>query len=94
MRSRRLIFWLVVCLFLASVLPLAAQTGFGTVTGTVKDATGAVIPSANATLTNTATGIVSKAQTNSVGSYYFGSVRPGSYTLAVEATGFKSGPAP
>ena len=89
MKSRIWIARLVACLLVASAFPLAAQTGFGTVTGTVKDATGAVIPGATATLTNTATGVVVKGQTNGVGAYYFGSVRPGSYTLAVEATGFK-----
>ena len=70
-------------------MPIAAQTGLGTVSGTVKDATGAVLPNAAVTLTNTATGVVAKAQTSQVGVYYFGAVQPGPYTLAMEAAGFK-----
>jgi hypothetical protein len=84
-----LIIALVFCLIVLGALPLAGQTGYGTVTGTVKDATGAVMPSATATLTNTATGVAVKTTTNEAGVYHFGSVRPGSYTLVVEASGFK-----
>ena len=89
MESRRLISLLTICLLAASAVPMLAQTGFGTVTGTVKDATGAVIPGAAVTLTNTGTGAAAKSETNNVGVYYFGSVRPGPYTLVIEAKGFK-----
>lgn len=80
---------LTIFVLLLSCLPLAAQTGFGTISGTVKDATGAVIPGATVTLTNTATGVAAKADSTEVGVYYFGAVRPGSYTLVLEAKGFK-----
>jgi hypothetical protein len=74
-------------LFLA--LPAAAQTGLGTVKGTVTDATKAVIPHAKVSLTNTATGVTQTNETNSAGTYYFASVQIGPYTLAIEMTGFK-----
>ena len=66
---------LTIFVLLLSCLPLAAQTGFGTISGTVKDATGAVIPGATVTLTNTATGVAAKADSTEVGVYYFGAVR-------------------
>jgi hypothetical protein len=66
-----------------------AQTGLGTVTGTVRDANNAVIRGANVTLTQTATNITRKAVTNDEGVYYFGSVPIGAHTLVIEASGFK-----
>lgn len=88
MKLSRLIFTSVMSLLVAMV-PAAAQTGLGVVTGTVKDATGAVVPGATVTLTNTANGVAAKADTSNVGVYYFGAVRPGPYTLVIEAKGFK-----
>ncbi len=77
-------------LFLAgAVLPLMGQTGLGIVRGTVSDASGAVVPAASVTLTNTATGVATKSATSEVGIFYFGAVRPGPYSVTVEAAGFK-----
>src|SRR5215831_8785988 len=70
-------------------LPVAAQTGLGVVRGTVQDASKAVIPNAKVTLTNTATGVGRVADTNAAGIFYFGSAALDSYTLVVEAQGFK-----
>ncbi|PYT32195.1 MAG: hypothetical protein DMG57_02620, partial [Acidobacteria bacterium] len=82
--SRKLLFSLVVV-----SLPLAAQTGLGIVRGTVQDVSKAVIPGAKVSLTSASTGVVRNAESSSVGIYYFGAVPIGSYTLAVEAQGFK-----
>ena len=79
-------YWLPI---VALAIPAAAQTGLGIVHGTVRDASGAVLPKANVTLTNTATGVGQNGQTNGAGVYYFGSVQTGPYKLAVEAQGFK-----
>ncbi|HJZ96192.1 MAG TPA: TonB-dependent receptor [Candidatus Solibacter sp.] len=68
---------------------MAAQTGLGVVRGTVQDASKAVIPNAKVTLTNTATGVGRVADTNAAGIFYFGSAALDSYTLVVEAQGFK-----
>src|SRR5215471_17635429 len=57
-----------------------AQTGLGTVTGTVRDPQKAVLRNANVTLTSV---------TNDEGIYIFGSVPLGPYTLVVESSGFK-----
>ena len=65
------------------------QTGAGTVTGTVRDAEQKVVPAAAVTVTNSETNISHKAQTSEVGTYYFGALPRGPYTLAVEKEGFK-----
>ncbi len=66
-----------------------AQTGLGTVTGTILDATGAAIPGAKITLTNQDTGVVRRAESSAIGIYEFAAVPIGSYRLEVEAAGFK-----
>ena len=78
----------ILCLAIVA-LPLAAQTGTSVIRGTVLDATKAAIPSAKITLTNTATGVVRTVDSSAVGIYYFGSVSPGPYSIAVESSGFK-----
>jgi outer membrane receptor protein involved in Fe transport len=60
----------------------------GTVTGTVTDATGAVIRDAKITLTGTTTGTVRTSVSNADGLYTISNVLPGNYDLKVEATGF------
>jgi len=65
------------------------QTGAGTVTGTVRDAEQKVVPAAAVTITNSETNISHKVQASEVGSYYFGALPRGPYTLAVEKEGFK-----
>ena len=66
-----------------------AQTVSGTITGTVKDPSDAVIVNATITLINEATGATRQAATNEAGLYTFNSVQPGAYTLRVEESGFK-----
>jgi len=66
-----------------------AQIDTGSVTGTVKDPTRAVVVGAQCTLTDTATGIAHHAKSTSAGAYVFDGLRAGTYTLKVEAPGFK-----
>lgn len=75
---------------LLSAAPIRAQSIFGTITGTVTDPSGADIPRANLTLKNESSGDLRKTVTNSDGYYSFSSVPAGSYTLTVEATGFRT----
>ena len=75
--------------FAGCVVPLAAQTGLGIATGTVKDPSGATVSSAAVTLNNTDTGATRKTTTNTAGLYYFGSLRVGNYHLVVDASGFQ-----
>lgn len=67
-----------------------AQMDQGEITGTVVDASGAVIPSADVTLTNTGTGLVLKAKTNGSGDYFFSPIKTGSYIVSVSAPGFET----
>ena len=60
----------------------------GTVTGTVTDPSGAVLPNATIKLTSDATGQATTAKTNAEGSFTFPSLAPGSYHLDCTATGF------
>jgi hypothetical protein len=68
----------------------SSQTVSGVIGGGVKDQSDAVVVSASVKLTNEATGIRREAATNEVGLYSFTSVQPGSYTLEVEQSGFKT----
>jgi hypothetical protein len=61
----------------------------GSITGTVKDPTGALVQKAQCTLTNTNTGVTQKAITTTAGDYVFSIVPVGTYSLKVEASGFK-----
>ena len=66
-----------------------AQLTNGDVIGTVTDTSGAVIPGAQVTLTNTGTDIVASTTTNGTGDYTFNLLNPGQYTVTIEAKGFK-----
>jgi hypothetical protein len=65
-----------------------AQVDEGSITGTVTDSTGAVVPNAQVTLLNTDQGISVQARTSAGGSYTFSPVRVGNYTITVTAAGF------
>lgn len=90
MRSTRLLLGFSILLAIPSIL--FAQAGAtGTILGTVTDSTGAVVPNARITVTNTATQVSSKTTTNSVGDYNVPALNPGTYTVAAEASGFQKG---
>ncbi len=65
-----------------------AQTDTGRVTGTVSDTTGALIPGATVTLTNTDTGAKQTRTAGSDGSFSFAGVIRGSYKVEASSTGF------
>ncbi len=66
-----------------------AQLTTADVLGTVTDQTGAVIPNAQITLKNLATGVTATAKSNGAGDYLFTLLKPGHYSLVIEAPGFK-----
>src|SRR5260370_1103780 len=74
------------CLSLGVVL---AQTG-GTITGEVKDQSGAVVPNVCITATNTATNVARNTQTNTSGIYSFPGLVPGRYQVKASAGGFQT----
>ena len=75
--------------FLLSVSLCLAQTGAGTVTGTVTDLSQGIVPKADVTLTNVNTGVASKGQSSDVGIYFFGAVPIGEYKIVATKQGFE-----
>jgi hypothetical protein len=75
-------------LLLLLVLPAAAQFK-AAIQGTVTDASGAAVPNAKVTLTSTETHREQVTQSSGDGVYRFDGLAPGSYSVAVEAAGFK-----
>ena len=65
-----------------------AQTITGAVTGTVVDASGAIIPNATVTATNVNTGVSTPTHTNQDGIYFIRFLQIGRYKVAVDAPGF------
>ena len=84
--SRRV---LTVLVWLSLCVPAFAQT-LGTITGDVKDASGAVIPGATVTVINNGTNATREAQSNEAGLYSFPALPPGTYTVRAELQGFKN----
>jgi trimeric autotransporter adhesin len=74
---------------IAVVSMISAQNFVGGVRGLVLDPGGAAIANATVTLTNQATRVASTAATNATGQYSFSQVDPGTYSITVEAQGFK-----
>ncbi|MBW8863002.1 MAG: TonB-dependent receptor, partial [Acidobacteria bacterium] len=66
-----------------------AQVDRATITGTVTDSGGAVIPGATVTITNLATNVTITQPTTETGSYLLVNLIPGKYQVEVELTGFK-----
>src|SRR5215470_7355460 len=83
---------LVVVLLLSAALAQHAfgQSSYATVSGTVADATGAVLPGVSVAATNTGTGVVTDAVTNESGAYSFPSLLPGVYKITAELPGFQT----
>lgn len=81
--------FLLLCSFL---IPTSAhgQVLYGSIVGAVEDPTGAVVPNASVTVTNTETNASRETKTDHQGRYTFVSVLPGTYKLAITAPGFRS----
>ena len=67
-----------------------AQAGTATLTGTVKDAQGSVVPGATVTAAQPATGSTRNTTTNVQGVFTFPGLTPGTYNVKVELAGFKT----
>lgn len=73
---------------LLGALSVNAQLSRGYISGTVSDASGAVIVGADVTITNTATNIARAMKTNDAGLYRFPAVDPGDYFVEFARAGF------
>lgn len=65
------------------------QASTGSVQGTVRDHSGAIVPNARVELANTGTGVSAVSTTNEVGFYLFPGISPGQYRLVAEAPGMQ-----
>lgn len=80
---------LAAVVYLLAAVGLYGQGTTSRVLGVVQDPTGAAVPGAVVQLTNEATGVSFTIKTSEAGAYAFEAVQVGSYTVAVEAAGFK-----
>lgn len=84
MKKLAFLFFVSLCF----AVPTFSQTSRGTVSGTITDPNGAVIAGATVTLTNVETNIQRTSTSNDAGLYRFEAVELGTYTVAIEASGF------
>ncbi len=85
---RGLGFALLLCVVLLLVPAAYSQILYGSLTGTVTDASNAVVPNATVTITNQATGASRDILTDSHGDYLALNLEPGPYTITIKQAGF------
>ena len=85
--ARAAVFSLLILLLASSG---QGQTVFGTITGTIIDQSGALVPDANVTVTNQGTGIQRIVKSTSTGVYVIPDLNEGTYLLHVEKPGFRA----
>jgi len=71
-------------------LPALAQSARGTFTGLVRDPSGAVVPGVDITITEKATGVITRTVTTEAGAYRAPYVPPGTYHITASLPGFKT----
>jgi hypothetical protein len=81
---------ILACLSLLWANAAHAQAETGDIVGTVTDASGAVVPGASVTATNVGTGVAQSAVAAGSGDFIFNQLQVGTYTVKVEAKGFKT----
>jgi hypothetical protein len=82
--------WILRALALAALaVGLAAGQDTASLTGTVRDSTGAAVAGADIVIKSTATGTVRRVKSNSAGEYVAASLSPGSYDITVSVPGFR-----
>jgi hypothetical protein len=71
-------------------VPLGAQVAGGTLSGTISDPSDKLVPQAQVSITNVATGITTTVTTNSDGFYFAPNLLPGEYQVTVSSKGFST----
>src|SRR5579884_3560157 len=91
-RGGPLIRWIALfAILVAAALSAFGQAGTGgTIVGTVTDPSGAAVPNAAVTITNTATNVSTNIKTNDTGQYVVPDLQIGKYNVKIEAPGFKT----
>jgi hypothetical protein len=89
--NRTLLTWAAVLLLLLSLaVPAFSQGLYATVTGTVSDTSGALIPGVTVRATAVDTGVVSTTLSNDAGVYNYRDLLPGRYTITASLPGFQT----
>src|SRR5713101_3624120 len=78
-----------ICLALLFALPAQAQLYTGSIAGIVQDPSGAIIPNSSVVLTDTDKGLTYNATTDASGRYVLRSLPPSTYSIKVDAAGFR-----
>lgn len=81
---------LVFFLAAAAIQPAHSQILYGGIVGDVTDATSAAVPRAKVSILHIATGTSRDAETTETGIYRFPTIPPGTYTVTVQAPGFRT----
>ena len=81
---------LLACLPLLLAIPAQTQVYAGSITGLVQDSSGAFLPNATVTLTDSEKGLKYSAKTDSSGRYLLRALPPSAYSIRIEAAGFRS----
>jgi len=87
--------WRFLAISLLVLTTLGVSSAYGqdttaTILGTVTDPTGATVPNAEVTVTNTQTGIVNVVATSDSGAYTVPQLNPGTYTVSIKVAGFQT----
>src|ERR1043165_9162520 len=80
----------LIAMLLLAAVPASAQLATAELNGRVTDSSGAVLPGATVTITQTATGLVRSDVTDASGNYLFSALPTGPYRLEVALQGFKT----
>jgi Carboxypeptidase regulatory-like domain/TonB dependent receptor/TonB-dependent Receptor Plug Domain len=81
---------LALMFFLVLSVPAYGQVTGATLSGTVRDQSGGVLPAANVSIRNVATGVTRAVKTDTAGFYSAPNLLPGSYEITAAAPGFSS----
>src|SRR5881396_2053762 len=81
--------WILVLCLIAPV-PLHAQVAGATLSGTIADGQGGLVPGAAVSITNIASGVMASTKTNEVGAYSVPNLNAGDYQVSASASGFST----
>jgi Carboxypeptidase regulatory-like domain len=83
-------FVMIVFLFISCATARLHAQGYAKIVGTVTDATGAIVPNATVTATQTQTGVATAVKSGSDGGFVFPALLPSTYSLTANAKGFEN----
>lgn len=87
---RRWFMGVLCCAFSMAIVPCSAQMDQGTITGTVQDASGGLIPGAHLTISSVDTGLTRVGSSDASGTFIFSPLKIGMYRISASAPGFET----